>query len=287
MLTEATQANLKRKAPRADHVQLVDGRPLFSWLELSLTELCNRSAGSAKPCTFCPRIDRDVYPNVGLHMRMPLVRKMAEELKELSYEGVIVLCGYGEPLLHPNVLEVIGYLSGFRVEVVTNGDRLNSHFISQLFDAGLSYLLVSMYDGPEQIDKFESMFHQAGIEHNRYALRDRWHGPEQDYGLKLTNRGGVLSGPDQTPARPESLCFYPSYQLMLDWNGDVLLCPQDWVKKVRFGNAHATSLKDIWFSSLMHKKRRSLWQGRVDSPCKDCNADGVLHGMEHVKAWQA
>ena len=55
--------------------------------------------------------------------------------------------------------------------MTTNGDALRPKKVKELFDAGLDYLVVSLYDGPEQIDEFHKMFKEASIERDRYLLR--------------------------------------------------------------------------------------------------------------------
>lgn len=294
MLNEATKENLRRKSAYVDRVQLVDGKPLFSLIDISLTELCNRSAGSPKACVFCPRIDPDFYPNQALHMSMGLLRKIAGELSYLRFEGVVVLCGYGEPLLHPNIVEVVQQLKSvspkdkFRVEVVTNGDRLSVGLIARLREAGLDFLVVSLYDGPEQVPKFRKMLTDANlVEHEHYILRDRWHTEADDFGLKLTNRAGVVGVGHQDEVDTHKNCHYPSYQMQVDWNGNIILCPQDWQKRLCFGNLNNQTMLEIWRSPALHKRRIKLIDGRrEDSPCKNCNADGTLHGFNHVPIWQ-
>lgn len=288
MLNEATAKNLERKQHWADRLQTVGDPkvPLFSWLDLSITELCNRSAGAPNACTFCPRIDPGFYPNQGLHMSTDLARLMAEELRELRYKGAVVLCGFGEPLLHPKVEEFIRPFKGLRVEVVTNGDRLTRDKAAALYEAGASYILVSMYDGPQQFTKFSDMLEE--FPSDKWALRDRWYGPEDDFGLKLTNRAGTIDVGTQSSVDPDAQCFYPSYSLAIDWNGDALLCVQDWNKKLKFGNVNNISLMDAWTSKQLHKRRMMLIRGeRKLTPCSECNAEGTCHGADHANAWAA
>jgi radical SAM protein with 4Fe4S-binding SPASM domain len=285
MLNEATKANLRRKSAYVDAVQMHEGKPLFSWLDLSLTELCNRSAGHKKACVFCPRIDPTFYPNQKLHMSLALAGKIADELRSLEYRGVVVLCGFGEPLLHPQLLELVSLFKGIRLEVVTNGDFLTPLKIAALSEAGVNYFVVSMYDGPEQIEKFTARFAEAGC--TDYILRDRWHTEADDFGLKLTNRAGTVGIGQQDEIDTHRPCHYLTYQMTIDWNGDVLLCPQDWYKKVKFGNAAGQSLMEAWNSSAMHKRRLNLIEGkRCDAPCNGCNTDGTLHGYNHAPQWK-
>lgn len=291
MLNEATRKNLKRKSAYVDSVQLHNGAPLFSWVDLSLTELCNRSHGHPRACTFCPRIDSTFYPNQNLHMSMDLVKKITFELDELDYKGTVVLCGYGEPLLHPKIVEVVETLAlggDCRVEIVTNGDFLGPVKIAELRDAGLSYFVVSMYDGEHQVAKLKQSFKDAQCGEEYYLLRDRWHTAADQFGLKLTNRGGTVMVGEQDPVDRRRPCYYMTYQLQIDWNGDVLLCPQDWHKKQKMGNVNHDSLLDVWTSKRMHKRRTALIAGRRDeTPCNNCNTDGTLHGENHVAVWNA
>jgi radical SAM protein with 4Fe4S-binding SPASM domain len=75
--------------------------------------------------------------------------------------------------------------------------------------------------------------------------------------------------------------------MTVDWQGDVLLCPQDWHKRVRFGNLHAQSLVSAWRSRALQKRRVQLLEGRrCLAPCNGCNTDGTLHGGNHVAQWQ-
>ncbi len=289
-LTEATKANLRRKSGFIDDVYLRSGKPLPSWIDLNLTELCNRSAGSRHACVFCPRIDAAQYPNQALHMSLDMVQRIASQLREVSYAGTVVLCGFGEPMLHPTFQAVVAMLCrvGCRVELVTNGDRLSTGYARDLVALGLDCIVVSCYDGPHQLLKFKAMLDDAGlVEGDGYILRDRWHSAEDQFGLKLTNRAGMVEVGKQDPVQPERPCHYLAYQMTVDWNGDVLLCVQDWSKRIRFGNLAHQSLWEIWTSPAMHKRRMQLMQSRMGlSPCSGCNTDGTLHGFNHVKAWQ-
>jgi radical SAM protein with 4Fe4S-binding SPASM domain len=285
MINAATLENLRRKSAFVDEVQMHGDTPLPSWIDLNLTELCNRSAGSARPCVFCPRIDPAFYPNQKLHMSLALADKIASDLRGLEYRGTVVLCGFGEPMLHPELARIVATFYGLRTELVTNGDKLTAAKIIELRTAGLSYFVVSMYDGPEQVDRFKTMFAEADC--TSYLLRDRWHTEADAFGLKLTNRAGTVTVGTQDAVDEHRPCHYLAYQMTVDWNGDVLLCVQDWHKKVKFGNLGGSGVLEVWTSTAMQKRRMTLIAGkRKDAPCNGCNTDGTLHGFNHVPAWQ-
>jgi radical SAM protein with 4Fe4S-binding SPASM domain len=281
-VTEKTKLNILRKSTFVDDVVLSsDGLPQPSWIDISITELCNRL------CEFCPRIDVDLYPNQNLHLAVDLADKIRRDLDSMTFKGGIVLSGYGEPLLHPKLYDIIKSFHGIHLEIVTNGDKLSCEVVNQLFEAGLSFICVSMYDGPHQIEHFTEMFAAVGVGQERYILRDRWHKETDSFGLKLTNRSGVLKfgpNPELFSGKP---CHYTAYSMAIDWNGDVLLCVQDWNKKLKLGNVSNQSVSEIWRSIAMHKIRRKLINGRRNfSPCNNCNADGTVHGFNHVNAWE-
>lgn len=274
--------NIKRKSKYVDQVQMYDGIPLFSWIDINVTELCNRK------CEFCPRIDATNYPNQNLNMTVSLAQRIASELKDLNFAGGVIFSGHSEPILNKDILGIVAsFGSGVHTEMVTNGDKLSVQLIKDLFSAGLGVLLVSMYDGPFQIEYFSKMFADASIDEGFYVLRDRWYTIEEDYGVKLTNRAGSVTTGHQQEIEESRPCYYTHYSMQLDWNGDVLLCVQDFSKKIRLGNLYQRSLVEIWQSPNMNKYRKTLGRGfRAMYPCSQCNVNGTLHGNNHLRAWQ-
>ncbi len=212
---------------------------------------------------------------------------MADDLSSLGFKGIINICGYGEPLAHPEICEVVNILSKVNhVEIVTNGDLIKLDLLEKLFKAGLSQLSISAYDGPHQIPKFLKLMSEAKVPNQLFHIRNRWFSKQEGYGLKLTNRAGLL-GNESTTLDVSRPCNYPSYSLSIDWNGDVLLCVQDWHKKITFGNIFCDSIEDIWFSQKMNSYRKKLLKKRscAGSPCNMCDADGLVYGKLHSEAW--
>ena len=283
METPAIALNLKRVERLVDdHVQLrTDGMPLFNWVEVSPIEMCNRT------CVFCPKSNPMAVPNQPLMISPQLYKKMADELEALHYRGTVILAGYGEPMMFRGIYDLVSAFSRVaRTEIATNGDSLSVASVEKLLRAGISMVLVSLYDGPAQIERFERIFAAAGAPSGSYLLRDRWYGAEQDFGVKLTNRAGTVQIGNQ-PAAADHLCYYPHYSMMVDWNGDVFLCTQDWNRRVKSGNLMVHSMLEVWSSAVLRKYRGRLAAGRRDlAPCSQCNADGTLHGWNHAEAWE-
>tara|TARA_B100001059_G_C17829937_1_gene583923 strand:- start:2452 stop:3351 length:900 start_codon:yes stop_codon:yes gene_type:complete len=280
---ETIKKNIDRRKLIVDEgIKFFKGTPLPSWIELSLIDVCNRS------CSFCPKSDEKVAPDTYQKMSKKLIDKMHDDLKKINYRGVLTLCGYGEPLLHKEIEYICKKLSKVSsVEIVTNGDPLNYKVIQKLYNANLSRLLISMYDGPEQVIKFKTMIKKSGVPEDFVILRDRWYTETENFGVKLTNRAGTISTGNQIGNDVHTVCYYPSYQFLIDWNGDIFLCPQDWQRRQAMGNMMQESLFEIWTSKIMKKYRVDLLNGkRVNNPCKSCNATGTLLGINHAKIWR-
>ena len=281
-LFKTIKVNIKRRTVIVDDVlSLHKGSPIPSWIELSIIDVCNRS------CSFCPKSDPKVAPNTYQRMQMNLIDKLANELKEIKYKGSVVLCGYGEPMLHKEVNLICKKLSEVSyVEVVTNGDTLRPNQIRELYANNVNKLLISMYDGEHQIKKFNEMIEDSKVPKDFVILRDRWYDSKKDYGLKLTNRTGTINIGDQEEIGKYKKCFYPSYQFLIDWNGDIFLCPQDWQRRVTMGNMMQEHIFDIWTGKIMTKYRKDLIYGKRDnSPCTMCNAEGTVLGKNHANEW--
>ena len=268
---------------------LTDGSPVFSEVEFNITGLCNRL------CVFCPRVDPQVFPNVNEHMSLDLYRKILTDLKDINYTGRVGISGFSEPLLHPRLMDFLRaskeILPECWLEIVSNGDRVTAKAMQNFVNAGLNTLHISMYDGPEQIDHFETMIQEAGLPSGVVILRKRYLPPEDGYGINLTNRAGMVSvkeaGVATLLAPMKHPCYYTHYRMMIDYTGEVLLCPHDWGKKLIAGNLNQEHICDIWTGPILTSIRKRLGNAeRGFPPCNKCDVLGTRQGGDHFKAWQ-
>ena len=276
--------NINRKKPILDRdPQFYNGYPLPSWVELSLIDTCNRT------CFFCPRSNKQIAPNTNQKMERILIEKLSSDLKKINFDGAFCLCGYGEPLLHKDHIFIINELAKIgQVEIITNGDTINDKKLREIYSSSASSLLISLYDGSVQLKKFQNMIERNKIPKDFVILRDRWYSDKKDYGVKLTNRVGTVSVGNQPDYKNylKTKCFYTTYQALIDWNGDIFLCPQDWQRRQTMGNIMQTNFFDIWSGPILSKYRRELLNGNRNlNPCNKCNADGTVYGEKHYRAW--
>lgn len=247
----------------------------ISVVDVNSTELCNRT------CVFCPRHDPKVFPNRNLRMTTSGATIIAKKLKDIDYKGTIAISGFGENLLNP---DINGIIKAFRkynpesfIECNTNGDPLTGEKAKRLIESGLSCLNVNLYDGEEQIEKFNVML--KDIDPEKYKLRAHWR--TDDYGIIYNNRSGMVKWfkRDDFNDVKNKPCYYPFYKLFVDWNGDVLFCANDWGRVRVVGNLMQQSIKEVWMCKEMQKVRLTLAEGKRDlKPCNTCNVNGTLLG---------
>lgn len=271
-------------------IQYLNGSkiPLMSVVEISNSGMCNRK------CSFCPRSDPN-YPDINEFISNNLHTKIFLELSELNYKGMVIYSGFVEPLLHKKIYENISearmFLPSAQIEIITNGDVLNENRLKKLFEAGLSTLLISVYDGPKEEKYFHDLCRKVGLKSNQYVIRNRYMSKESNFGLNISNRSGTLENAKYKISGLKkslnSVCNYPAYTFFIDYNGDVQMCSHDWGKKYLLGNVKNEKIIDIWLNKKYQYAREKLLQAdRNFSPCNKCDVSGELIGTKHADKWK-
>lgn len=281
----------RKKEIVKERLTLVDGVPLFSILEFNITGSCNRD------CSFCPVSNPQVYTKTNEGLDVSLFEKIVKDLEEINYNGKILFSAFSEPLLHKKIEELLTiarkHLPNVRLEIVSNGDLLTSKKLKKLYDAGLDTINISMYDGAHQIEYFNSMREEVNIPEDVVVLRRRYF-EDGNFGITISNRVGLVNANEFRDEKEEAIvelplkqpCYYPFYMILVDYNGDVLLCPHDWSKTVKFGNLKEKKLFDIWNGKALNGIRKRLTNVDRDfGACKNCDVLGTLIGKESFDAW--
>ncbi len=116
---------------------------LFKILQVEVSTRCNAR------CAMCPRtLFRDEW--ISRDMDVDLFRKVVDEISHRL--DLVHLQGWGEPLLHPNIKDVISYVKrrlDVRVSLTTNATLLTERRARELLEAGLDVIAVSLAGSTE------------------------------------------------------------------------------------------------------------------------------------------
>ena len=267
---------------REDHEQPVNIlTDALQSIEINPVELCNRK------CDFCPR-GHD-YKNNALFMHDKTAHAIGQKLQNIKYTKGISFCGFGEPLMHHSIIELAKIVKSYlpslsRYDIITNGDFLSVGKIHDLLSAGIQCIIVNLYDDENQKHYFKQMFEQANTD--KYLLRHHYYGPEENYGLTINNRAGSVA--NLKIGNPICrACFLPFYKFVIDWDGGIILCPQDWERRGIQGlNINEHTINEIWFSNQFKKFRAKLSKAdRSLTPCSECDIAGNIHGLNSFKVF--
>jgi radical SAM protein with 4Fe4S-binding SPASM domain len=239
-------------------------------VEINPIESCNRR------CSFCPRSDSKKYPNTKNKISFETCKNISNQLKSINFTGWVSFVGFGEPLLHSSLEECINIIRqnnpSIKFEVNTNGDFLTTNKIESLYRCGCTNITVSMYDN----DISYNINELKGDIPINIVFRHHYD-KNLNYNLNLINRSNITYG--NTILNLNSPCYLPFYKLMIDWNGDILPCANDWSRTIRFGNINTQNIKEIINGDISVKFKTSLCTGtRIQMPCSKCNACGTIRG---------
>jgi len=280
---------IKRKADLTKKVQFYKKNiPLPSVVEISESGTCNRK------CSFCPRSAPD-FKDIKEFISDKLITKLSKELSIYEYSGIFLFSGFVEPMIDKNIYNLLSivkkYLPKARIEMVTNGDALDEERTKKLFKAGLSTLLVSIYDGKKEADDMEKLLKRSGLNEDQFKVRHRYLPESESLGITLSNRSGMMDNAEYViPSLKEPMknpCYYPHYTFFMDYTGEVLICSHDWGKKFVVGNLNNENFIDIWCNQKFNFARKNLFNSnRNFTPCNKCDVTGTFMGKSHAIAWQ-
>jgi radical SAM protein with 4Fe4S-binding SPASM domain len=250
-------------------------------------------------CSICP------YPTVSKklpqgRMEWDLFKKIADEAAAEPLSSTVVFELHNEPLLDERIFNCVKYIKSVnaskRVAVVTNGELLDRFSPEDIVQSNLDSLSVSlnayskeMYESINTGLNYEKVMDNISRILSNPATRKKTTltfvltgslgsyekispgtGYQNSLGLatvwrRLMNRARHVVG-----------CHVPFYQMSILFNGDVLICSEDWNRTTVLGNVAAQSLKEIWNSEKANENRRLLLKKKFDrlDSCKGCSLAG-------------
>jgi MoaA/NifB/PqqE/SkfB family radical SAM enzyme len=121
-------------------------RPGPSWVQIGIDEHCNYRCVMCRTHSYrleerpkISRLPKETYDRV------------VGELARLGTEGIDI-CGFGEPMLHPDALEMFRRIKdlGMECRLVTNGSRLTPAVCAEFLEMGLDRLRISINAGTKE-----------------------------------------------------------------------------------------------------------------------------------------
>jgi len=265
---------------RRDQSKIYFTDSMLRSVQINPTELCNRT------CNFCPRHDPKIYPNQNKHIDVKTVENLCLSLKEMNFNNRIGFVGFGEPLLCKTIFKCIKKVKEIIpnikwLEVNTNGDKLDKDIIEKLYKSGCTHISISMYD-----EDLTSYYDYIKGDIPITLIYRHHYDKKVNYNLNIVNRSDLLK--NTNVIHNNNPCYIPFYKIFIDWNGDVLLCDNNWKKDVKFGNVNNKKFKDIWLGKEINQYRDILLTNRNISPCKNCSVIGNYEdrGKDSVKIYK-
>jgi len=277
---------------------VVDGGPLT--LAIESTAKCNLF------CPMCPRENIYFPPR---DMELSLFKKIIDEAKD--YLEFAVPYGVGEPMLNPDIFEMISYCRtrGVPTGLSTNATILTEAMARKLIEAGLDYIIFA-FDGAtrETFEKYRKgadfervraniltflrvkkelkskifcILQMVRLSENGHEIPDlirmwRVEGMDEVRIKKdeVHNEGSAIPGDggSQPPLR------HPCYLLWrgpmyIHYDGAVFPCCYIYPEE-RVGNIAKQSLQEIWNSEKMVRLREAHISGDLSNyrACRNCPA---------------
>ena len=237
--------------------------PMFKQVLIETRTDCNNH------CPFCPHAFNDKSLGV---MTWECYTKIIDQLCDIHFNGRVALMLSNEPLLDERLLDMIKYAKGksqrLFLDITTNGKLLTVEMIDELFKFGLDNININDYRGdrdkhPNQWSSYiEPLFEAYGNNPKVYFKRRR-------LDEVLPNYAGNI--PQSFSDEEFGFCNYPFRKLTIAYNGDVLLCCDDFMYDTKFGNILKDSIIDCWNNEQYNKIRISLLENKRISICKRCN----------------
>jgi radical SAM protein with 4Fe4S-binding SPASM domain len=235
--------------------------PFFKIVEIEINSACNLA------CSYCPnrefeRIEKGV-------MDLEHYDRILTQLVAINFQGRISHEFYGEPTLHPHLVEIITRtkvaLPETLIYLYTNGTRLSKEMFNSLFKAGIDLFVVTKQEETETIifDETIKSLKDEELACVQYRKYDE---------MTLTNRGGTML---DIGIGPQNLlpCYIPSMLICITVKGEVLPCFEDFFQKHSMGNIFKEDLLSIWHKEEFKKFRGELRHGlrHKHEACKNCN----------------
>ena len=237
--------------------------PIFRQVLIETRTDCNNH------CKFCPHAFNK--KTLGI-MSWECYKQIINQLSDINYNGRIALMLSNEPLLEERIEEMIVYARQksprFFLDMTTNGTLLTVDKLDKFFKLGLDNININDYRSdrdkyPEKWSKYIEPIYSA-----------YWNNPKVSFQKRKTdetlpNYAGNI--PQKFNPKEFGFCNYPFRKLTIAFNGDILLCCDDFMYNTFYGNVQKDKLIDCWNNPELNKIRLSLLNNNRIGLCERCN----------------
>ena len=248
---------------------------------LEITNHCNLY------CTICP-VNTTMRRGRGF-MDPALFRKVIDENPDFDF---VLTFQWGEPLLHPDVFDLVRYAAdrGVRPLLTSNGTRLDPERRRRLLDCGLDRITFSV-DGDRETHERIRGYSWDRLREDILTLRRERDAAGADLRIDVSMvvdettesaldryfadwkgvADRVQAIPKFTPAERTTPCreLWRGTTVVL-WDGRVSVCCADSEGAAIIGNAWDAPLQEIWNGEAMREFRRAHLQKRFPRICAFC-----------------
>lgn len=237
--------------------------PRFKQVLIETRTDCNNN------CPFCPHAY--VKKELGV-MSWDCYTTIIDQLVSIGFNGRIALMLSNEPLLENRLEEMIVYAKRqsqrFFLDITTNGKLLTVNKVDKLFSLGLDNININDYrsdrdEYPEKWSPYIAPLFEAFGNNPKVCFKRR------RFDENLPNYAGNI--PQDFNKEDLGFCNYPFRKLTIAYNGNILLCCDDFMYDTNFGNVMKDDLIDCWNHPLLEKIKKSLLENRRIGICERCN----------------
>ena len=232
----------------------------FVGVSIETATYCHRA------CSYCPN---STYGTPRHYMDTRMYQLVISRLADIDFSGILNFSFYNEPLLDERLAEFVAYaqekIPKCLKSIATCGDFLDRKKADALIKAGVNRFAVTIHEpgGTSLMKKLEPLISRYPRHISIITLSDE----------QLLNRGGLVEIKRRTLTEREikKRCRYYLKYMVIDYQGNVLICCNDYFRKHAVGNVLEDSIDTIWNNSAFVKLRKDARNGIATlDMCKRC-----------------
>lgn len=243
--------------------------PLFQQVLIETRTDCNNH------CPFCPHHFNNKQLGV---MTWECYKHIIDDLVAMGYNGRVALMVSNEPLLESRLCEMIKYAKQksprLFLDITTNGRLLTLQMVDKLFAIGLDNININDYRGDRDIypDRLSANLLEIA---NAYSNNPKITIQKRRLDESWPNYGGNIP---QLLDESYGFCNFPFRKLVISYDGNVVVCCDDFMNQTSFGNVMDCTLIECWNNEDFNKYRHALLKDNRIGLCAKCN-DGQNYSV--------